>query len=149
GRFALKGRVYHLLFSSDGRYLAAAHGKSVRVWDCKQGSFATPALPHSARIMTLAFHPEGRLLATACEDHSCRVFAVPGAAWAPLSEPVRHFQEGLRSIGQKPLPPLFVGGGRTLLTFSAGIVSRRDPLTGRALGSLGENRYVASWAVSP
>jgi serine/threonine protein kinase/WD40 repeat protein/tetratricopeptide (TPR) repeat protein len=149
GRFALKGRVHHLLFSPDGRYLAAAQGKSVRVWDTRQGAFATPALPHTGRITTLAFHPEGRLLATACEDHSCRVFAVPGNADAPLFEPVRHFQEGLRSIGQKPMPPLFVDEGRELLTFSAGIVSRRDPLTGRSLGSLGENRYLASWAVSP
>jgi WD40 repeat protein/tetratricopeptide (TPR) repeat protein len=148
-RFALAGRVHRLAFSHDGHYLVAAAGKVGRVWDCRQGSFATPPLPHPQAITELAFHPEGRLLATACRDHLCRVFAVPGDRAAPLFDPVRHLNHQTRGIGHKPLPLLFVDEGRTLLTCTGMTVARRDSRTGQVQSTLGSNFPPDSAAVSP
>src|SRR5262249_42447551 len=69
-RVPFAGRIVRVLFSPDGRYCAVAAANRVRVWDCRQAVFATPALEHRAPIATLAFHPQGQLLATACNDFS-------------------------------------------------------------------------------
>src|SRR5262249_25653277 len=81
----------------------------------------------------LAFHPRGELLASACKDDSCRVFAVPGETGTPLFAPMPHVQIEFRRLGQMPVPPVFLDEGRGLLTLSQGGVSWRDPRTGRVL----------------
>jgi WD40 repeat protein/serine/threonine protein kinase/tetratricopeptide (TPR) repeat protein len=148
-RFALVGRVHRLLFSPDGRYLAVAAGRVARVWDCKQGSFVTPLLPHPALLTTLAFHPDGRLLATGCQDHRCRVFPVPAEGDRPLFDPVPHLQDVLTTMGEKPVPPAFVDQGRGLLTFTGAAVFRRDPTTGKVQGTVGDNSPTRLFTVSP
>src|SRR5262249_34884898 len=130
------GRITRLLFSPDGRYCALAAADRVRVWDCRQAAFATPDLEHPAPIATLAFHPQGELLATGCKDQSCRVFAVPAATHAPLFSPVPHCSGGFRTVSYTHLPPLFLDEGRGLLTLSLGRASWRDPRTGRELRPL-------------
>src|SRR5262249_39007915 len=67
-RVSLAGRIARVIFSPDGRYCALAAANRVRVWDCRQAAFATPVLEHSAPIATLAFHPQGELLATGSQD---------------------------------------------------------------------------------
>src|SRR5262249_26338720 len=82
------GRIARVLFSLDGRYCALAAANWARVWDCRQATFATPVLEHPKPVFTLAFHPQGELLATGCEDQTCRVFAVPAERNTPLFTPV-------------------------------------------------------------
>jgi WD40 repeat protein/serine/threonine protein kinase len=127
-------RIARLLFSPDGRYCALAADKRVRVWDCQQAAFATPELEHPAPITTLAFHPQGELLATGCKDQSCRVFAVPAEKNIPLFTPVPHHHSSWgREFGSTPIPPLFLDEGRGLLTVYRGEASWRDPRTGAVL----------------
>jgi hypothetical protein len=131
---SLAGRITGLLFSPDGHYCALAAANRVRVWDCRQEVFATPELEHPKAVTTLAFHPRGELLATGCQDHSCRVFAVPTETNTPLFPPVRHFQsESGGALGGTPVSPLFLDKGRMLLTVSEREASWRDPRTGRVL----------------
>src|SRR5262249_46427740 len=105
-RLGFAGRITRLLFSPDGRYCALAAANRVRVWDCRQAAFATPDREHPAPIATLAFHPQGELLATGCKDQSCRVFAVPAATNAPLFSPVPHCSGGFRTVSYTHIPPL-------------------------------------------
>jgi len=117
-RIGFLERIRLLTFSADRRYLAIAGGSSARVWDVGACTFATPALVHPAAVTTLAFHPEGLYLTTGCRDHQCRLFAVPGRTGSPLWPPVPHRQEG--GTPWYPVffsPPLFVDGGRGLITY--------------------------------
>src|SRR5262249_39842286 len=99
-RVPYAGRIARLLFSPDGRYCAMAVANRARVWDCRQADFATPELEHAAPVTTLAFHPQGELLAMGCQDHSCSVFAVPAEKSTPLFSPVPHLWWKGRSTGQ-------------------------------------------------
>ncbi len=83
-----------------------------------RGTFATPDLVHPAAVTTLAFHPEGRFLATGCIDNQARLFAVPGDSAIPIWPPVSHRQEG-GTVWYTVFssPPLFVNGGRELITY--------------------------------
>jgi WD40 repeat protein len=74
--------VTNLAFSPDSRTLAAASdgtGPSVRLWDV--ASRAERALTgHTGPVLGLAFHPEGRHLATGSMDGTARLWeAAPGA----------------------------------------------------------------------
>jgi serine/threonine protein kinase/WD40 repeat protein len=128
------GRIARVLFSPDGRYCALAAGNRARVWDCQEAGFATPELEHPAPIDTLAFHPQGKLLATGCKDRCCRVFAVPAEKNSPLFPPVPHvWGGGFRFLGHTPISPVFLDEGRALFTLSRGAVSHRDSRTGEVL----------------
>src|SRR5206468_628291 len=81
-------------------------------------------------------HPQGELLATACKDQSCRVFAVTPEKKTPLYMPVLHTSlssHAGRAIGHTPIPPLFLDEGRGLLTLYQGEASWRDSRTGQVL----------------
>ncbi len=91
-RIHFPGRIRLLTYSADGRYLAIAGGDVARVWDAASHTFATPELVHPAPVTTLAFHPEGRFLATGCFDNQARLYAVRGGAGSPAWTPVPHVQ---------------------------------------------------------
>jgi WD40 repeat protein len=144
-----------LTYSADGHYLAIAGGNSARVWDIRAGGFATPELVHPAAVTNLAFHPKGRCLATGCLDNLARLFAVPGDTGTPLWPPVPHVQ----AVGYPRYPPeffsppLFIDGGRGLITFGGkGSLSWRAVETGaevRTLGSPELSGRVAATQLSP
>jgi WD40 repeat protein len=143
-RVPFPGRVRLLSYSAGGRYLAIAGGSSARVWDCRARAFATPELVHPAAVTTLAFHPGGRFLATGCRDNFARLFAVPGDAAKPLWPPVPHVQaEGTAWYPTFCSPPLFVDGGRGLLTCGG-----KGGLTWRAADTGAEVRTLDSPEVS-
>jgi eukaryotic-like serine/threonine-protein kinase len=118
-RIRFPGRIRLLIYSADGRYLAIAGGNSARVWDVRSRKFATTGLVHPAAVTTLAFHPNGRFLATGCRDERARLFPIPGDTLSPLWPPVPHLQAAGGSTFYPVFfsPPLFVDDGRGLITF--------------------------------
>jgi WD40 repeat protein/serine/threonine protein kinase len=143
-RIRFPGRIRLLTYSADGRYLAIAGGNSARVWDCRTRAFATPELVHPEAVTTLAFHPEGRYLATGCRDNLARVFAIPGEAAKPLWPPVPHIQgEGNVWYPVFFSPPLFIDGGRGLITYAG-----KKVLSWRAVGTGTEVRTLEAPEVS-
>ena len=134
--------------------LAIGGGNSARVWDVLSRTFATPDLLHPAAVTTLAFHPEGRFLATGCRDQHARLFAVPGDAGSPHWPPVPHRQEeGNAWYPQFFSPPLFVDGGRGLITYGGeGGLSRRAVETGAKVQTMDSPELsgrIASAELSP
>ena len=117
-RIPFPGRIRLVSYSDDGHYLTIAGGNSVRVWDCKSSGFATPELVHPDAVTTLAIHPKGDYLATGCGDNRARLFAIGDNKSEPLWPPVAHVQVG-GEFGYPVFfsPPLFVDGGRGLLTY--------------------------------
>jgi WD40 repeat protein len=153
-RIPFPGRIRLLVYSTDGRRLAIAGGNSARVWDVPTRAFATPDLVHPEAVTTLAFHPDGRSLATGCKDNQARLFAVPGNAGSPMWPPVPHRHKGstvwYHEFGS---PPSFVNDGRELVTYSgkAGLTWRAVE-TGtevRTLDFPDWNRGIASTVLSP
>jgi WD40 repeat protein len=105
-------------------------------------------------VTTLAFHPEGRFLATGCLDHLGRLFAVPGDATGSRWPPFPHRQEAGSAWFQTfASPPLFVDGGRGLITYGGtGGLTWRDVETGaevRTLDSPQVSGQIASITLSP
>jgi WD40 repeat protein len=74
--------------SADGKLLAVSYEGKARVWDAITGKAAGPALPHSKEVSALAMSPDGRLLATGCEDGKARLFEA--RTGAPIGEPFAH-----------------------------------------------------------
>jgi len=118
-RIRFPGRIRLLAYSADGRYLAIAGGDAARVWDVASRTFATPELVHPSAVTTLALHPEGRFLATGCLDNQARLYAVGGDSGSPVWTPVPHIQAASERFSDPGFcsPPVFVDGGRELITY--------------------------------
>jgi WD40 repeat protein/tetratricopeptide (TPR) repeat protein len=93
-------------------------------------------LPHGAGISAVACSPDGRTIATACWDHTTRLWDV--ASGEPLGQPIKHDTKG---TGLVPQPDGVVGlafspDGKSLLTvgYMAAIVW--DVATGKQLAVL-------------
>ena len=69
--------VYDLDWSPDGRRLAAAcDDNSANVWNAATGRLDTTLSGHSARVRRVAFHPQGRLIATRSDDGTTRFWGL-------------------------------------------------------------------------
>jgi eukaryotic-like serine/threonine-protein kinase len=155
-RIRFPGRIRELSYSADGRLLAIAGSNAARVWEIRAQAFATPELVHPAAVTALAIHPEGRYLATGCVDQQARVFAVPGDTGKLLWPRAPHLKMQSGTASYPPefySPPLFVDGGRGLITCAgAGRLSWRAVETGAEVRSLEFpefNRGLAATVLSP
>jgi WD40 repeat protein len=61
-------------FSPDGRFIAAAHAKAVRIWNADTYQELTPLVGHAGEVLAIALSPDGRRVATASKDQSIRVW---------------------------------------------------------------------------
>ena len=75
----LEGHDYSLLmsgciFSPDGRYLASASEKTIRIWKAGSGRLIHTLEGHSNFVASIAFSPDGRYLVSASWDKSLRIW---------------------------------------------------------------------------
>ncbi|KAH9834918.1 uncharacterized protein C8Q71DRAFT_859264 [Rhodofomes roseus] len=80
-----EGTVTSLAFSPDGKHIASASRKTVRVWDAQTGALVLPPLTgHTGYMWSIAFSPDARHIATGSEDKTVRIWDVTvGASHSP------------------------------------------------------------------
>ena len=105
--------------------LAVGEGKVVRVFDLDAGNTPIRALSHPEHIYSIAWHPEGRILATTCDDLKIRLWDVSTGTLAlpPLDG---HHVDGM-SVGFNHT------GDRLASTDWGGTMRLWDGRTGRQL----------------
>ena len=112
----------HVVYSPDGRFIAASTADDVRVWDAGSGLLiASPQLDRSP-ASDLAFSPDGRILALALDSGVVRL--IDTTTWTDAEAPIPAPADSIA----------FTSDGGTLATASGGQVSLWDVETGRHLG---------------
>lgn len=76
GLLAHQGDSRALAFSRDGKLLAADDAGKIRLWDIQDQREIKALEGHSKPVLSLAFHPNGQLLASGSGDNTIRLWGV-------------------------------------------------------------------------
>jgi WD40 repeat protein len=153
-----------LAFSPDGRGLAVASDKLVRVWDVATGKERTPSFrPHTRDITSVAFTPDGKFLVAGAEQGSVletpfsALSVVPpagpiGLLGSPLGQGPWLASSAVFTYGTKPFETPTVlawdvqTGKRVLaLTHAAGVFAVAVSPDGQTIASIGFDFTIRVW----
>ncbi|WP_433444940.1 NACHT and WD repeat domain-containing protein [Nonomuraea sp. CA-141351] len=103
--------VRRVVFSRDGRSLAVARGKAVRLWDpATSRPLGAPVARQSEAVLDVAFSPDGTTLATVSFDNTARLWSL--ASGEPTGV-IKDRNTGFNSIAFSPDGTRIATGGRT------------------------------------
>jgi WD40 repeat protein len=133
-------------FSPDGQQFASpSHDKTVKIWDAATGQLLRQLVGHTVEVCAVAFHPNGKLLASAGEgfESTAAKHGEKPRGEAKIWDLVRGQEPLSLPTGQNPVcDVVFSPDGNLLATATAmGVeptsVKLWNPSTGRELRTLG------------
>ncbi len=135
-RGAIKALVYH----PDGkRIISAGEEGTIRIWDANTGESLHVLRGHVGEIHGLALFPNGKLLASGGEDNRVRLWDIDLAKNVFVS----------KTEGNAVTATAYSADGTLLAsTGRSGVVSLRDPATGKLLDQI-DSTYALGLAISP
>jgi WD40 repeat protein len=158
--------VRAVVFSPDGRFLAAGGGSAARfgeikIWDVEQAKVVSTMRGHTDAIYSLSFSPDGKTLASASYDHLIKLWDVTtGRETKTLKEHV----DAVYSIAFLPDGKVLVsaGGDRTVKIWNVQsglrLVTMSEPLdavytvavhpSGRMIAAAGADKLIRIWSWS-
>src|SRR2546430_9643851 len=71
-----EGEMSEARFSSDGRFISTANGKTMQLWDSKTGEMIAGGFEHLDWVNSVSVSPDGRRLLTASTDHTARAWEI-------------------------------------------------------------------------
>lgn len=125
-------------FSPDGQLLAASMDNTVWLWEVATGRRLAALYGHTAQINSIAFSPNGRMVATSSWDGTLRVWdASTHHLLTTVSSPALRPDLAVESLA-------FGSDCRTLAGVSAETLHLWDPATGDRLATLAAGEPVAA-----
>ncbi|MFQ4136901.1 NB-ARC domain-containing protein [Nodosilinea sp. PGN35] len=96
---AQDGWCWAVAFSPNNQTLASSANGTIDLWDLKTGDRYGQLKDSSSRVFSLAFSPDGRYLASGCEDHQIRLWEVRSQT---LSQRLVGHSDEVRSVAFSP-----------------------------------------------
>ncbi len=96
-------------FSPDGKWVAVADLRTVRVWDATSGKAATPPLRSLTKVAILIFSPDGLRLLGQTREGLAQLWSLPSGK--PIGQPLRHGSRDAVVLGAR-----FSPDGRLVVT---------------------------------